>query len=64
LVVNPDNPTGAVFKKEVLQKIVDIARRYGLFVVFDEIYEKLTYNDADRVILSDIIEEVPGIAMK
>ncbi|MDD5213737.1 MAG: pyridoxal phosphate-dependent aminotransferase [Candidatus Gracilibacteria bacterium] len=64
LVVNPDNPTGAVFKKEVLKKIVDIARRYGLFVVFDEIYEKLTYNDEDRVILSDIIEEVPGIAMK
>lgn len=64
LVVNPDNPTWAVFKKEVLEKIVDIARRYGLFVVFDEIYEKLTYNDADRVILSDIIGEVPGIAMK
>ncbi|MDD4151108.1 MAG: pyridoxal phosphate-dependent aminotransferase [Candidatus Gracilibacteria bacterium] len=64
LVVNPDNPTGAVFKKEVLEKIIDIARRYSLFVVFDEIYEKLVYNIEDRVILSDIIGEVPGISMK
>lgn len=64
LVVNPDNPTWAVFKKEVLEKIIDIARRYSLFVVFDEIYEKLVYNIEDRVILSDIIWEVPGISMK
>ncbi|MDD3646281.1 MAG: pyridoxal phosphate-dependent aminotransferase [Candidatus Gracilibacteria bacterium] len=64
LVINPDNPTGAVFKKEVLEKIIDIARRYDLFVVFDEIYEKLIFSGDDRVLLSDIIGEVPGISMK
>jgi len=64
LVVNPDNPTWAVFKREVLEKIIDIAREYNLFVIFDEIYEKLTYEDEDRVLLADIIGEVPGISMK
>ena len=64
LVVNPDNPTWAVFKKEVLEKIVSIAKEYNLFVVFDEIYEKLVYNWEDRVLLSDIIWDVPWISMK
>ena len=64
LVVNPDNPTGAVFKKDVLEKIIDIAREYNLFVIFDEIYEKLVYSSSDRVLLSDIIWDVPWISMK
>ena len=64
LVVNPDNPTWAVFKKDVLEKIVDLAREYNLFVIFDEIYEKLVYNESERVLLSDIIWNVPWISMK
>ncbi|MDP2396490.1 MAG: aminotransferase class I/II-fold pyridoxal phosphate-dependent enzyme, partial [bacterium] len=55
LVINPDNPTGAVFSREVLESIVDIANRYNLFLVFDEIYEKLTYDEDDRILLSDVI---------
>jgi len=64
LVVNPDNPTGAVFKKEILEKIIFIAKKYNLFVVFDEIYEKLVYEPEYRVLLSDIIWDVPWISMK
>ena len=64
LVVNPDNPTGAVFKKEILEKIIDIAKNYNLFVVFDEIYEKLVYDENQKVLLSDIIWDVPWISMK
>ncbi len=64
LVINPDNPTWAVFKKEVLEAIIDIAKRYELFVVFDEIYEKLVYNEEDKVMLKDIIWDVPGISMR
>ena len=64
LVVNPDNPTWAVFRREVLEKIIDIARIYNLFVIFDEIYEKLIYDESDRVLLSEIIGEVPWISMK
>lgn len=64
LVINPDNPTWAVFKREVLIWIIDIARKYDLFVIFDEIYEKLTFNEKDKVLLSDIIWNVPWISMK
>lgn len=64
LVINPDNPTWAVFTKDVLISIVNIAKKYNLFLVFDEIYEKLTYKEEDRVLLNDIIWDVPGISMK
>ena len=64
LVINPDNPTGAVFPKEILKEFVKIAKKYNLFLIFDEIYEKLVYDKANKVNLSDIIEDVPGISMK
>jgi len=64
LVVNPDNPTGAVFKREVLKKIIAIAKKYDLFVIFDEIYEKLVFDEKDKVLLSEIIWDVPWISMK
>lgn len=64
LVINPDNPTWAIFKKEVLEWIIDIAKRYDMFVIFDEIYCNLVYDEKDRVLLSDIIWDVPGISMK
>lgn len=64
LVINPDNPTWAVFKKKTLKWIIDIAKKYDLFVIFDEIYEKLTFEEDERVLLKDIIWDVPWIAMK
>ncbi|MCD5382811.1 pyridoxal phosphate-dependent aminotransferase [Candidatus Gracilibacteria bacterium] len=64
LVVNPDNPTGAVFKKDVLEKIIKIAKKYELYVIFDEIYEKLIFDDKNKTLLSEIILDVPGISMK
>jgi aminotransferase len=39
----PSNPTGAVASRDTLQRIVDIARKYDLFVITDEIYDRLTY---------------------
>jgi aspartate/methionine/tyrosine aminotransferase len=64
LVINPDNPTGAVYPKEVLLEIVAIAREYDLFVVCDEIYINLTYNGKKSVPLADVINGVCGISMK
>ena len=64
LVINPDNPTGAVFSRETLEWIVNIAKKYKLFVLFDEIYEKLTFEKKDHILLKDIIWDVPWIAMK
>jgi aspartate/methionine/tyrosine aminotransferase len=64
LVINPDNPTGAVYPKAVLQEIVAIAKEYDLFVVCDEIYINLTYNGTKAVPLADVINGVCGMSMK
>jgi aspartate/methionine/tyrosine aminotransferase len=64
LLINPDNPTGAVYPKEVLLEIVAIAREYDLFIVCDEIYINLTYNGKKSVPLADVINGVCGISMK
>lgn len=64
LVINPDNPTGYVYPEETLMRIVDIARRHDLFLIFDETYYNIVFNGKKTVPLSDIIGDVPGISMK
>ncbi len=64
LIINPDNPTGAVYPKDILEKMVDIARRYKLFVICDEIYAHIVYEDAATVHLSEVIGDVPGVALR
>ena len=44
LIINPDNPTGMVYPYETLNRMIDIAREFNLFVVSDEIYLNITYN--------------------
>jgi aspartate/methionine/tyrosine aminotransferase len=64
LIINPDNPTGMVYPRETLKRMVEIAREFKLFLLCDEIYLNITYNGAKTFALSDVIEDVPGIAMK
>lgn len=49
VIINPNNPTGAVYSKEILEKIVALAREHDLVVFADEIYEKITYDKAQMV---------------
>ena len=64
LLINPDNPTGAVYPVEVLKEFVRIARQYDLFIVCDETYANIVYGGAKTAALSQVIGEVPGIAMR
>lgn len=64
LLINPDNPTGAAFPDYILEEIVDIAKKFDLFVIADEIYTNLVYNDQKTVPISTVIGEVPAISMK
>ncbi len=64
LLINPDNPTGMVYPKDILDEIVELAREYNLFLICDEIYNQITYNGARAYALSEVIDDVPGIAMK
>src|SRR6195952_2911777 len=45
VLINPNNPTGAVYPREVLEGITDLARRHGLLVMADEIYDQILYNE-------------------
>lgn len=64
LIINPDNPTGAVYPKEILQGMIEIARRYRLFIICDEVYQNMIYNGMTTVPISDIIGDVPALAMR
>ncbi|GAA4838957.1 pyridoxal phosphate-dependent aminotransferase [Algivirga pacifica] len=64
LIINPDNPTGMVYPKEILERFVAIAKEFDLFLVCDEIYSNITYNGAEAFQLAEYIGDVPGIAMK
>ncbi|HUX13083.1 MAG TPA: pyridoxal phosphate-dependent aminotransferase [Spirochaetia bacterium] len=64
LLINPDNPTGAVYPREVLQEFVRIARTYDIFLLCDETYANITYNGAEYVSLSQVIGDVPGISLR
>ncbi|MFP4088866.1 MAG: pyridoxal phosphate-dependent aminotransferase [Cyclobacteriaceae bacterium] len=64
LVINPDNPTGVVYPREILERMVEIAREFDLFLVADEIYMNITYNGAQSVPLAEVIGELPGISLK
>ena len=64
LIINPDNPTGAVYPTPILESIVELARRYDLFIVCDEVYHNIVYNGTSTSPLSAVIGDVPAIAMR
>lgn len=64
MIINPDNPTGMVYTKEMLQQIVALAKEFGLFVISDEVYNNIVYNGQSTVPISDVIDDVPAIALK
>ncbi len=63
-IVNPDNPTGTVYRRDILEGIVRIASKYGLFIICDEIYAHICFNGAETLHLSQIIGDVPGLALR
>ena len=58
VVINPNNPTGAVYSKEILQGIVDLARKHNLIIYADEIYDKIIYDDAEHIALASLADDV------
>ncbi|ABD09458.1 aminotransferase [Frankia sp. CcI156] len=49
VVINPNNPTGAVYDRQVLENIVEVARRHHLMLLSDEIYDRILYEDAEHI---------------
>jgi alanine-synthesizing transaminase len=58
VVINPNNPTGALYPVEVLQQIVDVARQHQLIVFADEIYDKTLYDEAEHTSIASLADDV------
>ena len=61
VVINPNNPTGAIYSKEVLLSLVAIAREHGLLLFADEIYDKMVYDEAEHISLGALSTDVVTI---
>jgi alanine-synthesizing transaminase len=62
VVINPNNPTGAVYERPVLEGIAAIARERDLIVYADEIYSRITYDDAVHIPMSTIAPDILTIS--
>ncbi len=58
VVINPNNPTGAVYPKEVLERIVALAEKYKLALFCDEIYDKILYDGVEHISLASLSPDV------
>jgi alanine-synthesizing transaminase len=57
VVINPNNPTGAVYSRATLQAIVRLAERHELVIFADEIYDEMVYGDTDFVPMATLVED-------
>jgi len=57
VIINPNNPTGAVYSKELLQQVVELAERHNLVVFADEIYDKILYDGARHIPMGSLVNQ-------
>jgi alanine-synthesizing transaminase len=58
VVINPNNPTGALYSDELLREIVAIARQHGLVILADEVYDKVLYDDGRHTAMGSLSQDV------
>lgn len=58
VVINPNNPTGALYSKEILEQIVQIARENGLILFADEIYDRLVFDGEEHIVLASLAPDL------
>ncbi|MGB1263530.1 MAG: pyridoxal phosphate-dependent aminotransferase [Cognaticolwellia sp.] len=63
VLINPNNPTGAVYSEEVLQGIIALARKHSLIIFSDEIYDKILYEKAQHIPTAKLANDVLIITM-
>lgn len=61
VLINPNNPTGAVYPKEILEQIVEIAREFDLIIFSDEIYDRLLMDDYVHVPIATLAPDRPVV---
>ncbi len=63
VVINPNNPTGALYPEEVLRQLAQIAREFHLILFVDEIYDRLVMDDLAHISLASLAEDIPVVTM-
>ena len=58
VVINPNNPTGALYPKEVLEQIVELARRHELIIFSDEIYDRLVMDGLEHISIASLAPDL------
>ncbi len=62
VVINPNNPTGAVYSDDILKDIIQLAREHNLIIFADEIYDKILYDGAEHTALASLADDVVVIS--
>lgn len=63
VLINPNNPTGAVYSKELLLDVVKVAREHQLVIYSDEIYDKILYEEAQHTCIASLADDVFIVTM-
>lgn len=58
VIINPNNPTGALYPKEILEQIVEVAREHGLMIFSDEIYDRLVMDDEEHISIASLAPDL------
>ncbi len=63
VIINPNNPTGAVYPREVLAGIARLAEEHGLVIFSDEIYDRILYDGAEHISIASLTEDVTCVTL-
>lgn len=58
VIINPNNPTGAVYSKDFLERLLAVARKHDLIIFADEIYSKIVYDDAQHIPVASLCDDL------
>ncbi|MCY4355973.1 MAG: pyridoxal phosphate-dependent aminotransferase [Gammaproteobacteria bacterium] len=58
VIINPNNPTGAVYNRQLLLELLELARQQGLVVLADEIYSKILYDETEHIAVGSLAEDL------
>ncbi|HVC57903.1 MAG TPA: aminotransferase class I/II-fold pyridoxal phosphate-dependent enzyme [Candidatus Acidoferrales bacterium] len=63
MITNPNNPTGTVLRRKILEEIADIANEYGILLISDEIYDEIVYNGAKLTSVGQVAKGIPHVIL-
>ncbi len=61
VIINPNNPTGALYSKDILERIADIARKNSLMIFSDEIYDRLVFDGKKHISIASLAPDMPVV---